>query len=86
MNINGMIAGLNKVVAAIDMFMPFASILGADKIVGIVKMGTEIADNIVARAQEANIVLHSNQEEEIDNILIKLREANDVLDIEIDKS
>lgn len=80
------VLGLHKVVAATKVLSPFASILGVDKITSIVEAGLDIAENVTTRAKEAGTVLNSNQEEEIDGIISRLREENDKLAQYIDNS
>ena len=78
--------GLHKIIGAAEAFSPFTSMFGLDKITGLVKVGLDIAENVADRAQEAGTVLNSSEQNEIDDIITRLREKNDELAAYVDNS
>lgn len=73
---------LNKAMATVKAASPLIASLGlplVEKISGIADVALEVAENVLKRAEESKIVLHTTDEVEIREIIEGLRKENDHL-------
>lgn len=73
---------MDKVTDAVKKFAPVASDLGlpiVEKVANIADTAVEVAQNILERAEDAEIVLKSEDKDDIEARIARLREANNDL-------
>jgi hypothetical protein len=91
LNISNIISGIKSAVTMAEQFIPELAALTpygdvAATVVKAVEAATEVADNVVARIDEGEIVAHSHDQAQVKALAQQLHDLNDRIAEQIDAS
>ncbi len=78
MNVQDMLAGMDKLLGVVQQFSPAATLLGGPEVATLVSVAAKIGQNIVEAAERGEVILETND-------MAKLTQINADLDTEVAK-